>query len=62
MLPLDCRSLTQGADCEGCFLCLGESGRFKALSSQVDFVGLQRLGSIVLDTAGLGGKEPVSEP
>lgn len=53
ILPLDCRSLFHVVDCEGCFLCLGESGRFKALSSQVDLVGLQRLGSIVLETTGL---------
>ena len=61
ILPLDCRSLLHVVDCEGCFLCLGESGRFKALSSQVDLVGLQRLGSIVLETTGLvGGSELVS--
>ena len=53
-LPLVCLSLPQDACCDGCLLCLGESGRFKALSSQVDLVGLHLLGSIVLETGVVG--------
>lgn len=57
-LPLDCLSLDSGDDCEGCFICLGVSGLFNALSNQLALVGLQRLASIVLEDKGVPGLEP----
>ena len=40
-------------------MCLGDSERFKALSNQVDLVGLHLLGSIVLEL-GVVGREVAS--
>jgi hypothetical protein len=56
-LPLDCRACCHEGCGGGGFDCR-DSGRLSALSSQVDLVGLHRLGSIVLDVKGLEGPSP----